>query len=253
VNRDEGADPPERPSSVPGTGWLLVTDVDRTLTGDQITLADLLAAVTGRVSVVLNSSRPVDSVRSTLVGFPGAWMPDGIIGALGTEIELAGRPERMWNRRWAAWDRRPVDAVMERLGFEPHAAEYQTAAKASFSVPSGDRDSARLALVDAGVEARVLVSGESDFDVIPLGAGKGPAARHVAARLGFAEGRVATAGDALVDADMLTFGHGILVGNATDEAVAAVGEEVFQADADFAAGVAEGLRAVGAIAVRAGR
>jgi hydroxymethylpyrimidine pyrophosphatase-like HAD family hydrolase len=253
VSTDEGAEPPERASPAGRTEWLLVTDVDGTLTGDQITLADLLDALTGRVSVILNSSRPVDSVRRTLVGFPGRWMPDGIIGGLGTEMELGGDPDRMWNRRWAGWDRRPVDAVMRRLGFEPHGAEYQTAAKASFAVPVAARDTARRALDEAGVEASVLVSGESDFDVVPPGAGKGPAARHAAARLGFDEDRVATAGDAVIDADLLGFGHGILVGNADAEAVAAVGGDVFRAQAPHAAGVAEGLRAVGALGVRARR
>lgn len=246
MTRDE----PPRPS--PGDDrWLLVTDVDGTLTGDQIALADLLDAVGDRISIVLNSSRPVDSVRRTLLGFPGSWMPDGIIGALGTEMELEGRPDRLWGRRWGSWDRRIVDDTMRRLGFEPHDEEFQTPLKASFEVPRGDRDRARRELAEAGTGATVLVSGDSDFDVVPPGAGKGPAARHAAAVLGFDEDRVATAGDALIDVDMLEFGHGILVGNATAEADAAAPERVLRAGAQFAAGVAEGLRAVGALWVRA--
>jgi sucrose-6-phosphatase len=229
----------------------LIADVDGTLTGDTIALADLLDAAGDRVSIVLNSSRPVASVRRTLLGFPGAWMPAGIIGALGTEIELEGRPDRLWSRRWGGWDRRLVDEVMGRLGFEPHDDEFQTALKASFEVPPGDRERALEALADAGVDAAVLVSGDSDLDVVPPGAGKAPAARHAAAVLGFDDSRVATAGDALIDVDMLEFGHGILVGNATAEADAAASERVLRAGAHFAAGVAEGLRAVGALEVRA--
>jgi hydroxymethylpyrimidine pyrophosphatase-like HAD family hydrolase len=248
MKRDE---PPQRPAT--GGWWLLITDIDGTLTGDQIALADLLQAVDGRVSMVLNSSRPVDSVRRTLLGFPGAWMPAGIIGALGTEMEIEGRPDRLWGRRWGGWDRRPIDDVMQRLGFEPHHDEFQSALKASFEVPRGDRDQARRELANAGVDATVLVSGDSDFDVVPPGAGKGPAARHAAAVLGFGHSRVATAGDALIDVDMLEFGHGILVGNATAEADAAAPERVLRADAHFAAGVAEGLRAVGAIGMRTAR
>jgi sucrose-6-phosphatase len=252
VSRDDDWNPPK--PSPNGGGWLLVTDVDGTLIGDSAALGELLDAVDGRVLVVLSSSRPVASVHRTLQEFPGGWEPHGIVGALGTEVEIEGRSDDSWRRRFSGWDRAPVDEVMRRLGYEPHAAEFQTPVKASFSVPRSDRAMVRRALDDAGIVGAIFTSGVSDFDVLAPGAGKGSAARHVAERLGFPEDRVATAGDALIDVDMLGFGHGILVGNATEEALEAVaGGPVYRAAAPYAAGVLEGLRAVGALPVESRR
>ncbi|HUG75509.1 MAG TPA: HAD family hydrolase [Acidimicrobiia bacterium] len=240
---EPGSDSPE-----PSNGqWLLISDVDGTLTGDAGSLADLLEEMSEQVTVVLSSSRPVASVRRTVMGFPGRWMPAGIVGALGTEIEIAGRPDRLWNQRFASWDRRPVDAVMAEAGFESHPAEFQTPAKASFTVPSGRWDEARAAIAGLAVEAKILVSAPSNFDVLAPGAGKEPAARHVATTLGVAPDRVATAGDEVIDLDMLSFGRGILVGNARDEVRAAAPDGVYHADQPFAAGVREGLVSIGAL------
>lgn len=246
----EGSDGEREPPQRRGDGdgeWLLVSDVDGTLTGDLGALAHLIETVSGRVRTVLNSSRPIASVRRTLLGFPGSWMPAGIIGALGTEIELDGRPVVEWGARFGSWDRDPIDAAMAGLGVAPHALEYQTIRKASFTVPADRCDEARRAVAATGVPSEVLVSGESDFDVVPPGAGKGPAASFVARSLGVAPDRVVTAGDALIDADLVRVGRGILVGNATDEVLAAAPGTVYRAKGVFAAGVLEGLVEHGAL------
>jgi hypothetical protein len=227
--------------------WLLISDVDGTLTGDADALAELLEEMSEQVRVVLSSSRPVASVRRTVKDWPGSWIPAGIVGALGTEIEIAGQPDEPWNQRFLQWDRRPVDALMAEAGFEAHPAEYQTPAKASFSVPSDRWDETRAAIADLGVEAKILVSAPSNFDVLAPGSGKEPAARHVAAALGVAPDRVATAGDEVIDLDMLSFGLGILVGNARDEVRAATPDGVYHAEQPFAAGVREGLVSMGAL------
>jgi hydroxymethylpyrimidine pyrophosphatase-like HAD family hydrolase len=239
TEEDEGREPAEQAVTTMTAKWLLVTDVDGTLTGDPGALAELLQAVSGRVLTVLNSSRPIASVRRTLLGFPGAWMPAGIIGALGTEIEIEGRPVFEWGQRFGAWDRNPIDAAMAEHGFTPHDDEYQTPRKASFVVPAERREVAIGAVEATGVEADVFTSGEDDFDVVPPGAGKGPAALFTA--------RLVTAGDALIDADLVEVGRGILVGNATEEVRDAVSDEVYRASAVHAAGVLEGLRRHGVL------
>lgn len=227
--------------------WLLISDVDGTLTGDTEALDGLLVAVDGRMAVVLNSSRPVASVRRSVADFGGEWLPDGIIGALGTEIELMGEAVVEWGMRFGSWVRDPVDSVMHRLGFPAHEPEYQTLRKASFSVPRSSRAQARRALTEAGVEAAIFESGEDAFDVLPPGAGKAPASRFVADRLGVPPHRVITAGDALIDAELLQVGRGIAVGNASEELLEAIdGKSVYRATAPHAAGVLEGLRHHGA-------
>ena len=80
-----------RPTSDgPGGRWLLVSDVDDTLLGDDEALSRLLSALdeAGTVLLALNSSRPLASVRQTLdsLGSTQTLAPVALIGAMGTEM-----------------------------------------------------------------------------------------------------------------------------------------------------------------------
>ncbi len=228
--------------------WMLVSDVDDTLLGDEGAFEEFVAVAraTAGLLVVVDSSRPIPSVLASFAATPTEWRPDGIIGALGTEILLAGRRLQEWERRFATWDRRPVDAVMARLGFPSHEPEFQTPAKASFAVPAEARATARRALAAAGIAARIVASGETNFDVLPPGAGKAPAARHLATRLGVPLERVVTVGDSANDADLLRLGRGVLVANATSELRDLVADTaVYRSPCSHARGVVDGLRWAG--------
>ena len=231
-----------------------MTDVDDTLLGDDPALEELVAAADAhRLLIVLNSSRPIASVQRSLAQLPVSWRPHGIIGALGTQIELDERRLLAWERRFTAWERRPIDAAMQRAGFLPHPAEYQARHKASYTVPAHRVEDARHAVSGSGVVSKVIMSGESSFDVIPPNAGKSEATRYVAAQLRVPLERTATAGDSANDADLVRTGRGIVVGNGSERLRRAVhGCEVYLATRAHAGGILEGLDRLGAIGAREG-
>jgi len=237
-----------------GPGWLLVSDIDDTLTGDDdalAALAALLARHRDRLRLAVNSSRPAASVADTLADeFPPGLVPDAAITALGTEIAVAGRPLASWQARFAGWPHGRAFAILAGLGHRPHDAIFQTPRKVSFAVPAGAAQAAaRRALAQAGIECQVIASGKDDFDVIPEGAGKGAATLHLAAEFGVAPARVIVAGDSGNDLAMFrAVRRGIAVGNARRELIEALEPGTFyHARAAHAAGVIEGLVHFGAI------
>ena len=233
--------------------WCLVSDVDDTLTGDKKALDELMG-YTGEGSplrLVLNSSRPRKSVAKTLAGFPGHYLPSDLITAMGTEVMLSGQPVEEWERRFAGWERQAIDEIVETLGGVAHAPEFQTAYKASFAVEGHERQQeVREAIAASGQQSEVVITGKSDVDILPLGAGKGEATIFVVETLGLDMARqVLVAGDSANDSSMFGIcSRGIMVGNARNELREAVREErAYQASASHAAGVIEGLRYWGAL------
>ncbi|MBI1218111.1 MAG: HAD-IIB family hydrolase [Rhodobacteraceae bacterium] len=235
-----------------GGPWLLVSDIDGTLTGDAEGLARLWAAAAAhrdRLRVALNSSRPAASVDATLATtFPRDFAPDAVITAMGTEIRIAGVPDADWAARFDGWPRDDIFALVQGMGFTPHAAEFQTRAKASFAVPgAANRDRVLAALAAAGLPVRAVHSGESDLDLISPGAGKDAATRFLAERLCIPADRVVAAGDSGNDLTMFEVAaRAIAVGNARPELTLAMPPaKSYRARAPYAAGVHEGLIALG--------
>jgi HAD superfamily hydrolase (TIGR01484 family) len=244
---DVNAAPPEHRTG--GSSRLLVTDVDDTLLGDDAAFRALVATLDASpgIAVVLNSSRPLVSLHRTLTGLDTDWRPAGIIGALGTEIELPGHGTAEWDRRFRSFDRRPIDEAMKALGCEPHGAEFQTPRKASFAVPQEMRPRARHRIGETGVPVTIIESGDSNFDVIPEGAGKAAALRWVAGELAIPMDRTIAAGDSRNDRDMLLVAaRGIVVGNASPRLRSLVDtSSIYFAEHGYAAGILEGLRHFG--------
>ncbi|MEM7012612.1 MAG: HAD-IIB family hydrolase [Verrucomicrobiota bacterium] len=228
------------------TQWLLVTDIDDTLLGgDDCDFQRLVESVeaTEELSIVLNSSRPYESVMRTVREFPRGFSPDGFITAMGTEIWIE-KPITEWSEAFGNWNRSIVDQIMADLGAKPHADEFQTPFKASFAVSAELQDRAREA-IQAALPSQIIASGESDFDVLPPEAGKGAATLKVAEMFSIDPNRqLLVAGDSKNDLAMFEVcPRGILVGNARAELRDAVDpNRSYQASAPQAAGILEGLR-----------
>jgi sucrose-6F-phosphate phosphohydrolase len=228
--------------------WLLVSDVDDTLTGDDAALARLGVAFAAApwLTVAYNSSRPCASVRQTIAANPALPVPDYLIGALGTEIEDGRTGERldaytvMLNRNW---QRDGVAAIASSLGFAPHEAVYQTPLKASYDI--ADEAAYRRFMAEmarAGLRAKVIFSNRIKLDIVPEAAGKGSAIRYLVDRLGLPADRVIVAGDSGNDKDMFQSPfRGVVVGNADADLKALQGDHIYFAQSDHAAGVREGL------------
>jgi len=173
--------------------------------------------------------------------------PQGFIGALGTEVEIAGVPALGWGSRFGRWDRRLIHDALAGLGFAPHIDEYQGTHKVSFAVPPSRWHEAREAVFATRLAIQVIESAPSNFDVLPRAAGKAAAARYVATRLGIAPTRIVTAGDSANDWDLLRVGFGVAVGNARFELLRRVQDvQVHLARGRQAFGVLEGLLVAGA-------
>ncbi|MDQ7260874.1 HAD hydrolase family protein [Paracoccus sp. PS-1] len=238
-----------------GTGqgpWLLVSDVDDTLTGDRPALERLWTAVRrhpDRLRLALNSSRPAASVDATLAReFPADFAPDAIITGMGTEIRVAGAWLEDWSARFRQWPAEAVFALVSGMGFAPHPAEFLTPGKLSFAVPDAEARARVLeALAAADLPVRAVFSGQSDLDLLAPGAGKDAAARFLAERLGIPAERMVVAGDSGNDLALFDVGfRAIAVGNARRELIEAMPRgKSYRARAPHAAGVLEGLVALG--------
>lgn len=225
--------------------WLLVSDIDDTLIGDNASLRRFcrLAENADTFRLVLNSSRPIESIKMTLEQLDVQLPAAGIIGAMGTEMLLDGDLYTDWQESFDPWDRSIIDRIMMQIGAVPHANEYQTPYKASFAVGRERQREVMNAIAESGLSCKIVVSGESDFDILPEGAGKGRATLKCAERLGFSRQKLIVAGDSANDIDLFNVSpRGILVGNARNELRQGVdAASTYTATQPFAAGVIEGL------------
>ncbi|MCX2723446.1 HAD-IIB family hydrolase [Roseibium salinum] len=228
--------------------WLLVSDIDDTLTGSREDLHRLwirLKDLRARVKLVLNSSRTAESVDETLANyFPADFEPDAIITGLGTEIRLGRSWLEDWQRQFLDWPDEVVRKLVAELGYIAHADIFQTKGKASFAVP-GRQEAERVVerLTSEGIPFKYIYSGASDLDILAPGAGKGEAMHYLAAHLGISLERTVAAGDSGNDVELFEMaGKAIAVGNAREELLAVLPrEKTYCATASHAAGVLEGL------------
>lgn len=232
--------------------WLLVSDIDDTLTGDRAALDGLWDAVCKAappLKFALNSSRPSASVDETIADyFPASFAPDAIITGLGTQIRVKGDWLEDWSARFADWPRDEIAARVLAMGFEPHPPQFQTPGKASFAVPGKEAYALVLAELQRNhLPFQALFSGESDLDLLAPGAGKDAASRYLAEFYGIAPDRIIAAGDSGNDLAMFkAAGRAIAVGNARRELIDAMPvEKTYLAKSHHAAGVHEGLIELG--------
>lgn len=230
--------------------WLFVSDVDDTLLGDDKALERLSAELKqagDRLTVVYNSSRPCDSLRESLSAVPHLLMPDYLIGALGTEIEIGRTGEHLESyQRYLqqGWDRARAAELVAGLDAVPHPEKFQTPFKASFDIPGAEAfDIVRQRLSESSLKAKAIFSAGKFLDLIPGRAGKGEAIRYLQGQVGVPSERVVVAGDSGNDVEMFTAPfRGIIVSNADQDLKRLEGSHIFKATRPYAGGLLEGLR-----------
>lgn len=229
--------------------WLFVSDVDDTLVGDEAALADLAEALqttSAQLIIAYNSSRPCASLRQTLRSVSHLPMPDYLIGALGTEIQIgaSGEPWTGHTQQFSqGWSRDKIATLMNDLGCVAHAPEFQTPFKASYDVPSPAYNRVLAELQATGLAIKIIYSGGKNLDIIPQAAGKGAIIDYLRRRLQIQPERVVVAGDSGNDLEMFIAPYrGIVVANATPELKKLQADHVYHAQSAYARGVLEGLR-----------
>jgi sucrose-6F-phosphate phosphohydrolase len=235
--------------------WMLVSDLDGTLLGDDASLSQFKrrweTQVRPHACLVYTSGRFIASMRES-VQEKNLPEPDFWIGGVGTQIE--GGDDKLlrdWRRQLEeGWNRGVAIQVLAhwpgvKLQPSEFLSEYKISGYWRYAAKN-DLDRLCAALADSGCNARVLYSSDRDVDVLPSRANKGTSAAHVASALGLSPSKVICSGDSGNDADLFQMGFGgnILVGNAAPDLVDAA-PGAYRAQASYAGGVLEGLRHFG--------
>lgn len=248
--------------------WIVASDIDGTLTGDDAALQSLREQIGlkrrgGDLFFIVSTGRRYPHVRSGLAS-EGLPEPDAIVCQVGTEIYEApftedATPLASWHdhqrRQYSADEALAFFDGIPGLRVQP--ALYNTDLKMSAYLddcPDPDAAAAevqRRALAK-GDRYQVVYSSGRDLDVLPAAAGKGNAIRFLAEHKGFDPDKVIVAGDTGNDIGMFErFERGIVVANAQPELIdyarSRTDSSFFIATRPFAAGVAEGLSHYGVI------
>jgi mannosylfructose-6-phosphate phosphatase len=230
--------------------YLIVSDVDGTMTGDDDALArfgEWLAACRSQFRLVYNSGRFPQQVRETIkhLALP---TPDALIGGVGTCIEMFNTGESIsdWPELDDRWDAQLVRRLMAdepRLELQPEQflSDYKVSYYA-YGATSAELTAWQLKLHAAGLRTQMVYSSQKDLDYLPAGSDKGTATAYLTKSWGFSPSRVIVCGDTANDCALFAQGFlGVVVGNALDELKLLDSPTIYHAAGHHAAGVHEGV------------
>ncbi len=243
--------------------FLLVTDLDHTLVGDDGAMAELNAQLAWHrweygTRLVYSTGRSLVSYQQLVAATP-LLPPDILITAVGTEIyeSLEAPPDVAWAQRLSkGWDRELVVATASHFpALISQPDSEQRPFKVSYNVtPHRAAEilpQLKSALRECGLEIQLIYSGGKDLDILPGHADKGSAMNYVREQLAMPSDRTLAGGDSGNDialfADRPEFG--VIVGNARPELLrwhhTHPSPNRHLAKAHCAAGLLEGLRYFG--------
>jgi len=242
--------------------YLLVCDIDDTLTGDRASAQELAAVLTEHrkhLGFAAATGRNLDSAQDVLhlYSYPE---PDILITSVGSEIHYT--QQMLPDKEWASyinqsWEPDAVKQVLQQfdaieLQTEPGA---QRTCKVSYTVKKGVdtallRRQVKEALLQGVGKQHIILAHDTYLDILPHRAGKGTAILHLARKWGIAKQSIIAAGDSENDRDMFTKGlKSIIVAN-HEKSLEDLrkSRNRFFASQGEAAGVLEGLKHFGVLA-----
>lgn len=211
--------------------FLLVTDLDHTLVGDDAAMADLNAQLEWHrweygTRIVYATGRSRTSYQQ-LAAEKSLLSPDILITAVGTEIYH--RDDAHADPNWSKlltrhWDRELVVATASHFSaLLPQPDSEQRPFKVSYH--ASPRHAAEIlpqlqsALRECGLDIQLIYSGGKDLDILPQQANKGKAMAYVQECLEMPSDRTVACGDSGNDISLFANRPelGIIVGNALPE------------------------------------
>lgn len=247
------------------TTWCLVTDIDGTLIGETETSLNLREGVLAErarleraghcLRWVIATGRSLDSSYEVLLdqGFALGDF-DAFVTSVGAELHFAGEaaPDPHYHARLASsgFDATSVRAVLADVGFlRPQPEDEQRTHKVSYLMRDTPERRSRVhaALARLPFPTATVFSHDDYLDIAPSNGTKGGAVIHLQEYWGLSPERVVAAGDSGNDHSMLSREwHGIVVGNGGMQLHELRSRQnVYFARGKYAAGVLEGLYALG--------
>lgn len=221
--------------------YLLVCDLDDTLTGDKSGIRKFNNIVTSKkFDLVYSSGRFKESMISLIVD-AGLLNPDVLIANVGTEIYYA--PDWEKDQNWEQimeknWNIEKITTVLEEFDLQPQPYEK------NFVIPYYTDDPSLVQEIEKKMKtcnAKIIHTGNQFLDIIPDVAGKGNAAKYLGNKMNLP---IICCGDSENDVEMLEKSdYGILVGNAPNHLKSELSNysHVYVAKLFHALGVIEGL------------
>jgi hypothetical protein len=242
--------------------FLLVTDLDHTLVGDDFAQEQLNAWLVEQRS---QGSKLVYSTGRSLVRYRELTQeaplidPDILIASVGTEIypNLEDEPDPVWSEVLSInWDRDEIVATTVHFAdLVPQPETEQCPFKVSFFLTEEASievlPQLETALQQRGLAVQLIYSSGKDLDILPRQANKGAAMKFIREALGFAPEQTLVCGDSGNDIALFAAGieRGVIVGNAQPELLRWHRENAsefrYLAKAECAAGILEGLEYFG--------
>lgn len=237
---------------------LLATDLDGTFIGDDEAMRELWDLLESHgILVAFSTGRHLRSIESFYSEKNAERRANICICMVGTDIYFRQNDEYILDPAWhmqisTGWDKAAVEQILQSIPeAEMQDQQWQSPFKSSYYLR--ENVEVRLAEINQrlhkrGLDAKVVYSAGEFLDLLPIRSGKGEAVYYTAQRLEVSPENVVTSGDTGNDLDMMRAElgfRGIAVGNAAPELKAFREPHVYHAEANFAAGIHEGLRKYG--------
>ena len=233
------------------TNYLMITDIDNTLVGNDESMEHLLALLGKyRESIAwgVATGRSLELTLEAITEYDIP-LPDILICSVGTEIYYG--PDLRMDKGWQQhisnkWKPEQIKSALGSLDIlKPQEAEGQRAHKISYYMEDNpDHLSAvKRRLAEGKLTCEVIYSHGQFLDILPKRASKGKAIDYLKYKYEFPSNKVMVAGDSGNDEDMIR-GHnnGLVVGNHSSELSKLQGNHrVFFSSKSYAAGIIDGM------------
>ncbi len=233
------------------SNYLMITDIDNTLIGDNDSMYRLLMLLEEyRDSIAwgVATGRSLELTLEAMTEY-NIPVPDIIICSVGTEIYYG--PDLRMDKGWQhhisnKWKPEQIKSALHVLDFLiPQEAEGQRAHKISYYMDdkTDHLDEIHRKLMEEKLSCRVIHSHGQFLDILPKRASKGKAIKYLKYKYEFPSIKVMVAGDSGNDEDMIRGrNNGLVVANHSEELAKLRGKDrVFFSSKMYAAGIIDGL------------